>query len=294
MEKQTNVTTSVQVSFSIDNWYSGKYLLLVPPIYAKLTYPGEDPTFKIVDGVAMNSMGGSYSASVKVNNYGKQVGYNRLSQSLLMISDSEEYVFELVKDGDQITYRSPENGVVEALHVLYDDIVGTVVLRVGAPPLSVNKNITAPVSENDVFSIPEDGWYSTGLSITSTSKSKTIPDTEMFSLLQNVNLYVSGPFYQLISGELVKVEEQNSNAFGIWGGYFALSGDKNKLYPDGISELVINDGLSEGKAIVEFNHNAGEKTVTITVKSHTSKVCDIRDLGEVGYGQFPNTIRFGL
>lgn len=294
MKRYADVTTSAQVSFLIDNWYSGKDLFLAPPLYAKSVRPGEDPTFNLVEYIGKNSIGGRYSTSRKMNNYGKWRGYNRLSQQLLMASDSKEYLFELIKDGNQITYRSLESGGVAASLVLYDDVVGGVVLSAEAPTQDANKINAAVELENNVFIVPEDGWCSTGGTIATISKSKTIPDTEMFSLLTNVSLNVAGPFYQLISGELVKVESRDSDNFGTWGGYYALTGDKDKLYPDGVSELVITDGFSEGKAIIEFKHNAEDKTVTITVRSHTSKVCDIRDLGEVGYGGFPNTIRFGL
>jgi hypothetical protein len=76
-------------------------------------------------------------------------------------------------------------------------------------------------------------------------------------------------------------------------GYFCLTGDESNFYPDGVSRVEIRDGLSQGKATIEFDHNTTDKTVTITITAHSSESCNIRDLTEFQQ-PFPNTICFAL
>ncbi|MGX1172029.1 hypothetical protein [Pseudomonas sp. R151218B TE3479] len=294
MQRHTAVIVSTQTMFAIDNMTSGSYISLTPPLYGKVERPGQDAVYDVIHGIGAGSIGGRFFTNVVTNNYGMDSGYNAQSLSLSMKTDTIEYSFLLTKIGNQITCESLANGTLDLASVLYEDIVGAVYLRARSAP-DDDKAKTMPVAKDDVYSMVEFGNYGRGLTITESSKSlsKTIPDTEMFSLLQNVDLYISGPLYQLINGDLVRVESRRLEGQGKWGGFFALSGDRNELYPDGTTELIVNDGFSEGRAVIEFKHDSVKKLVTITINSHTSKVCDIRDLTEVGY-PFPNTLCFAL
>ncbi len=158
------------------------------------------------------------------------------------------------------------------------------------------KNVKNPTKSHGRSYLSEDGCKTKGVASVTASSSIVIPDTEKFSFLTNANMYFSGTLYEVMDGVLVRVHDRiidDAGSWGGWGGDCALTDDENNLYPDGISMLMIDDGFSEGKATIEFNHNPLDKTVTITVLSHTSKVCDLRDLTEVGE-PFPYTICFAL
>lgn len=148
-------------------------------------------------------------------------------------------------------------------------------------------------NNNNQYEIKESSHPLASTPSTSTSSSKTIPDTEGFSLLQNVHIYFTGDIYQELGGKLTKIDSSLLNSYLSFGGVYALTDDPNKLYPDGVTTLLLKDGLLEGEAEITFDHHPTNKTVTITVTRHTSKIADIRDMREIGY-YYPHTICFAV
>ncbi|AUM72559.1 hypothetical protein [Pseudomonas fluorescens] len=298
MSANNNVMASAQRMISIDNFSSGSLLVLSPPLFRKIVPPTGNPTFELEHYIGANSSGGRFFLDVLENAYGEQDGYQSRTQllSFKTESGSVDYRFELIKKGDQITYSSPENGSVYESKILYEDIGGAVYLKAGLFETDIAK--VEPVAEQDhTYVLPEGRGSMEGLSIskTSRSKKKTIPDDQMFSFLNNVDVNLMGDVYQLVGGELHKVERRGlGQGMGVFGGFFALTGDKDNLYPAGISEITVEDNFSEAQAVIEFERFVEKKLVTITIKSHTSKVCDIRDLSEAGWGLFPHTVCFAL
>ncbi|MHC8379645.1 hypothetical protein ACYZT3_27715 [Pseudomonas sp. MDT1-16] len=286
----SKVTASAQVVFFINAWDYPNHLSLTPQIYQKTFPQAGVPEYKKIDGVAGNTSGGYYYTDITKNNYEQVVGYNPKSERIRFSFSADVFDFQLDKSGRDVTYSPPQNGTVYAFNVLYPDIIGAVALKIGGTTPNANESVKAPVKINDVYFVQNDSTPSKSSHSTTRATSKTIPDHALFSFLWNIPLHFDGPIHQLIRGSLIKIDSLESSGLGSYGGYFSLTQDQNKPYPDGKTRLVISDGLSEGTATVVFQHNAANKTVTITVESHTFKLCELRDLTEVGVPEHPNTL----
>ncbi|MPQ70361.1 MULTISPECIES: hypothetical protein [unclassified Pseudomonas] len=295
MKKQLEAFVSPLTAFSIINYERGEVLSLSPSLYQRLL-PAEN--YLVIDSWGAGVAGGRLSASTRVNEHGRRVSYNSAPFTLSIKGASTQCVFNISQHGGQVFYTSTTpHGTVYPRAVLYNDVIGGVALMVKEPAeIARKKNVKNPTKSHGRSYLSEDGCKTKGVASVTASSSIVIPDTEKFSFLTNANMYFSGTLYEVMDGVLVRVHDRiidDAGSWGGWGGDCALTDDENNLYPDGISMLMIDDGFSEGKATIEFNHNPLDKTVTITVLSHTSKVCDLRDLTEVGE-PFPYTICFAL
>ncbi|MHC8384958.1 hypothetical protein [Pseudomonas sp. LB3P14] len=290
----SNVTASDQVVSYINTWDYPNYLSIAPQIVQKTFPSGGDPQFNNVDGVGGNSSGGRYYTDTAQNNYGKPAGHNPKSELITFTSGSDRFDIQLVKNGRNITYSSSPNATVYAWHVLYSDVIGAVAWKIGSATQRTIPSPKPPEKVDDVYLLQEDTAPTNVVTSTTGSLSKTIPANELFSFLRNVQLYFNGPIYQLIGGNLVLTDNIRQDQLGSYGGYFCLTSDLNKPYPDGKTELEISDGFSQAKATVVFDHDTTNSMVTITINPHTFVLCELRDLGEVGWSQFPNTLCVAL
>jgi len=289
MKKQLEAFVSPQTCFSIENWWLEEELSLSPAVYARVG----DFEYSITDSWPARGGGGNLSSSTRVNEYGLTVSYNVAPFSLTMKGKAVQCVFNISTHGGQVFYTSTTpHGTVLPIVIRYNDILGGVMLRVKAPSSASHaESKKQPTKIHDVYYVSDESYEVRGVTPINAVTSKIIPDTEAFSFLTNVNMYFPRPIYQWTLSGVVQIDKSLLDAYGVWGGSYSLTGDRENPYPDGISLLTIKDGVS-GEATLEFNHDTLNKTVTITVLSHTSKVCDIRDLAEVGAPVFPNTICF--
>lgn len=296
MNTPSAILVSAQTFFALDNYWSGENFSLSPPIYQKFLKPEnlEDPEFRPAGILTSSSGGGVYSTATRMNEHNLKVPYILAPFTLTLTGPSTTCVFKIDKHDNEVSYTSlTSTGVVSHRYVLYDDVIAGVALQVGEEPTN-NKNTHPPIEINDSYYLSDVSPTTDHPVPARRADSKVIPDTELFSFLTNVNMYFSGPIHQMnvVSGELTPISKQLLGiGYGIFGGRFALTNKGNNLYPDGVSILEINDGFSEGTATIEFNHDTNAKTVKITILSHSSKICDIRDLTEVGWN-YPHTICF--
>ncbi|WP_426219517.1 hypothetical protein [Pseudomonas sp. DWRC2-2] len=293
MSTKAAYQNSAQIPFSINNYATFEKLTTTPPIYYRTR---KDLKLHITDTWDGGQSGGSLSTGTRLNEYGLKVGYMNITQPLSLSGTTVDCLFSLEKNGNQVLYSSlNEHGHVEQYTPIYPDISSGVFLTITekdkiAPK---RKDYKPEENNNNQYEVKENSHSLAGTPCTSASNSKTIPDTEAFSLLQNVHIYFTGDIYQKIGEEFKKIDSSLLNSYLSFGGIFALTDDPNKLYPDGVTTLLIKDGLSEGEAELTFDHHSTNKNVTITVTHHTSKTADIRDMREVGY-PYPNTICFAM
>ncbi|MGV6393958.1 hypothetical protein ACTUVN_003185 [Pseudomonas caspiana] len=301
MRNQAEKPVSVQSPFAIDNLFNNERFTFNITIFGRI-YPsdGSESYFEPINGWNAYSSGRVLSTTTRRNNHGREMGYTNVPTMFAMTGTTNHCMFYINGDEKTATYSSMTPfGVVNYSHILYEDIIGGIVLQV-VPGTARNHATGKERSKNsgitiidDVHSIQDMDFETTPSIAAKRSNSVVIPDTERFSFLCNVSMYFSATIFQWTINGWRSIDTITQDKFGKFGGYFSLTGDEGMLYPEGISIIEIEDGFSQGAATVEFDHDVSDKTVKITVLSHTSKICDIRDLNEVGYN-FPYTLCFAL
>jgi len=237
-----------------------------------------NPAWKFVDTWYGGGMTFPTTTEIRENNYGLTVAYISKSTDLKMINPETECVFKIEKKEDQITYTSMNSqGSVEILS--YWDVIGTVNLIVGEQ--TPHENRTELHEEHGIQYLIAGGEVNKSTS-GEEKKSAVVPANTYFSFTTNTSMYFSaaanqtGAIHQMISDNLVKVEDRILQGYASSGGRYALTDNQNNLYPGGKSTLYLNDGFSESVAEIEFDHNTTDRSVKISVISHTARVCELR------------------
>ncbi|AHL36857.1 hypothetical protein CD58_11160 [Pseudomonas brassicacearum] len=293
MKKNTEVTVPAQKHFSVGNWSFLK-LSVSPTLYLR---EGANEPFEYVKETEFSFGGGKFSTNVHTNEYGQLYSYATASHELVFKNASTEYRFNAIKFGNQVTYstRSPR-AAVETYPWIFDDFIGSIGLVVNTPDTPANDKVDRRYIGCDFQINDQVVQYSPDTPVhpaPQTKVSKVVfPDTGKFSLLANVNVYFSGcDVYREVSpGQIYKVERHGEGNPRVDTDFY-LTPDKS--YPAGITTLVIKDGFSDATAVIEFDHNTVEKQVTMTIKSFTSTLCDIRDFVYLEI-HFPNAICIAL
>ncbi|WP_248768689.1 hypothetical protein [Pseudomonas sp. MWU12-2345] len=292
MKKETQVTASTQMFFSIDN-IDFQHLTLSPVLYSMA---GSNEPFEYLEAHDISSSGFRFYTNVRTNDYGQRYGHTTASHELKFKSSSAEYNFNAFKFGNQVIYStaSPDAAVI-ASYWIFEDIQSSVGLEVRKAETNAGhkKNQTdtwCQVQINDQVI-----QYSSADTLHPAPKKKVpqviISDTDKFSFLSNVNIYFSGcdVYRALPSGQVIMVDRHGNGSPALASEYY-LTPDKS--YPSGLTTLTINDGFSDATAVIEFDHDVSKKQVTMTIKSFTSRLCDIRDVSFII--EAPNAICFAL
>lgn len=301
MKDQSETLASVQSPFAIDNLFNNERFTFNITIYGRVYPPDQESYFQPLNSWNAYSSGRVLSTTTRRNNHGTEMGYTNSPTMFAMTGTTNHCMFYIAGDDKLVSYTSMTPfGEVIYSYVVFEDIVGGVGLKVvpgSSIPLASNqKNKTKENSTmiiDDVHHIHDIDFENLPPPIAKRSNSIVIPDTERFSFLCNVSMYFSTTIFQWTINGWRSLDTITQDTFGRFGGYFSLTGKDSTLYPEGISTLEIEDGFSQGAATIEFDHNISDKTVKITVISHTSRVCDIRELESLGY-PFPYTICFAL
>jgi hypothetical protein len=293
MEKKAQVTIPAQRHFSIGNW-SFLELTVSPTLYAR---DRDNEPFAYREINKLSSSGGRYSTDVRTNDHGQRYSYATASHELLFKSASAEYRFNANKFGNQVTYSTSSPGAsVEAFYWIFDDFLRVIELTMRKLDDPVDHKIDESNREYEVQLNGQIIQCSTGDPVHPAPKKKVsqivIADTDRFSFLSNVNLYFSGcDVYQEYPPEKIKKVDRHGEGNPSAATDYYLTPDKG--YPPGITILTIKDGFSEATAVVEFEHDTFNKQVTVTIKSFTSRLCDIRDFSYLEQ-YFPNAICIAL
>ncbi|MHC8391215.1 hypothetical protein ACYZTM_24935 [Pseudomonas sp. MDT2-39-1] len=272
--KNESVVASNKILLSVN---ASQTLSLSPHLFTwtRIT----NPEWKLIDTWYGDRLGLPSTTEIRENNHGLTVAYISESTDLKMTNSETECVFKIEKNGDQITYTSMNSqGSVETYSSW--GILSGVGLIVGEQ--APHENRTELHEEHGIQYLIAGGEVN---NITSGvgKKSVVISDSTYFRFTTNTSMYYSTPanqtgvIHQKISDELVKVENRILQGSASSGGNYALTDNQNNLYPDGKSTLYINDGFSESVAEIEFDHNTTDKSVKISVISHTVRVCEFRE-----------------
>ena len=291
MSTFNEVRVSSQCPFSISGLSQPDQLSIAPPIYQRLfTNP---ITYQQRNSWGPRTAGGVLSTNVVVNKKGDEVFKVTESTIIRFASANNEYVFEINLDGEQASFSS-DTSDISRVSVLFEDITGGLVLDVNPP----GKMIEGGADTLEVSVEKNTCNVSTKLKVLAPAPKKKapvwrFPSSEPFSLLQNTSLYFEGDVYQQISGEYQKVEAIRSDHFGVFGGFYSLTGNPDQLYTPGMTTLKLMDGFGTAIAEVEFNYDVQSDEVTATVLSKTGfDVCDFRRVES--FIVFPNTLCIGL
>lgn len=240
-----------------------------------------DPTWKVIDTWHGGGFSGPSTTEIHSNLYDLNVPYISKSTIFEMTNATTKGVFNIEKNGNQITYTSMNSqGSVHAQW--YWGIPAHVTLTIGNLEHLPYENPTKFHEEHGIQYLIAGGEVNSTTS-TEGKKSIVVPDNTYFSFITNTSMYFSivdnqrAAIYQLINDKLVQIEDRILQGYASSGGSYGLTSNKNVLYPDGISTLRVNDGFSESMAEIEFNHNIYDRTVKISVKSHTARICELRD-----------------
>lgn len=302
MSNQEGRLVSRQTPLTILNLVDDDFDLDGRTLYEQLLPASEPPRF-IEHKVWPARRLGPWVSTLKIpNHYGVECGIlgvpvelkmtgkgNNAYICIINMTDANNRVkFELKTPLGFITYNS----------ILYEDIIGNVILSLTSAadgrPLDIDKSEDEILVIDHVCHVQQTCLTASSGAIAKKVESKIIPDTEFFSFLWTGNMYFSRPVYRFMDdNSWTKLDHLPAYGPGAFGGRFSLTGHDTMLYPAGITTLVIKDGFSEGSATVEFDHNEADKTVKITIISHSSSICDIRDLNEVGW-EYPHAICFAL
>lgn len=290
MKKVTQVTVPAQMYFSVRN-HGFQHLTVSPTLYRR---SGVKEPFEYYVENNFNYSGGVFSTGVRTNVHGQRYNYFTASQELRFESPPAAYSFNAQKFENQVTYstNSPSAAIV-AMYLSFDDFLAGIDLEMGIPAdrktdeagtwceVQINDQVIKHFSADPVSPAPKQK-----------ASQVIIADTDKFSFLSNVNIYFSGcdVYRELPSGQVIKIDRQGEGTATLATGYY-LTPDKG--YPPGVRILTIKDGFSEAMAIIDFDHDTASKQVTITIKSFTSRLCDIRD-APYGSAIFPNAICFTL
>lgn len=293
MRKNVQIIAPAQMPFSVGNW-DFQVLTVSPTVYGRsgLNEPYEYNELSYLGA----SAGGIISIDTRINEHGQRYGYATSSQEIRFESPSTTYSFNANKFGNQITYATNSPGAaVEARYWIFDDFPSGISLGMKAQGKSDVHQIDAAGAWCNVQINDKLIQYSSAETVSPAPKNKAsqviIRDTEKFSFLSNVNIYFSDcdVYRELPSGQIIKVDRHGSGNPTLASEYY-LTPDKG--YPTGLTTMTIKDGFSDATAVVEFDHDASKKEVTITIKSFTSRLCDIRDASYIIHA--PNAICIAL
>ncbi|SDB60102.1 hypothetical protein SAMN03159382_04734 [Pseudomonas sp. NFACC23-1] len=274
--KTKSVTASNKTPMTIR---SSKALLLSKSLYTRtgLTHP----EWRLVETWQVEPFLFPTTTDIRPNHYGLIVAYIPDSITLKMSDPETGAIFEIKKFGDQVTYTSMNSQGSVATYFEWDILV-SVALIVGGQSQSSHNNKNQFNEENGIQHLIAVGEEQ-GSIFSNGKESVIVPNTTYFSFTTNTSLYFSAgenqasSIHQVINEKLVKVESRILQGYASSGGSYALTDNKDKLYPDGISILNIDDGFSESVAKIEFNHNTTDGTVKISVLSKTVRVCELRE-----------------
>lgn len=293
MKNNAQIILPAQRHFSIGNW-SFLELTVSPTLYKR---DHDNEPFAYYEVSKISSTGGRYSTDVRTNDYGQRYSYATASHELLFKSASAEYRFNATKFGNQVTYSTNSPGAsVEAFYFIFDDFLRMIELTMREPGEPVegkrheaDRECEAQINGQTIQCSSADPVHPTPPKKVSQI---VFADTDKFSFLSNVNLYFSGcdVYLEESPGKVKRVDRHGEGNPSAATNYY-LTPDKG--YPPGITSLTIKDGFSETTAIVEFDHDTFNKQVTMTIKSFTSRLCDIRAF-TYNEHHFPNAICIAL
>lgn len=293
MKNNKQVTMSAQRPFAIGNW-SFQHLKVSPTLYAR---EGNNEPFEYIEVNELSYAGGRFSTGVRTNDYGQRYSYVTASHELLFKSSSAEYRFNMIKFGNQITYSTSSlDASVDVFPWVFEDFLMIIELTMRKPGAAADSKTDEADRRFEVQINDKIIQYSPSDPVHPAPKEKAsqviIATTDKFSILSNVNLYFSGcdVYQEFPPGEINKVDQHGKGNPGAGTDYY-LTQDKG--YPPGVTTLTIKDGFSEATAVVEFNHDTSKKQVTMTIKSFTSKLCDIRHFS-LEDNDYPNAICIAL
>lgn len=274
--KNESVTTSNKIPFSVTN-LKLETLALSPSLYTRAGMPNREWT--LVDKVQSHVVLGASTTEVRSNLYDLKVPYISESTLLEITNSGTQGIFHLEKIGNDVTYTSASSQGSVYINY-YWDIATNVTLVVGDLEQASDTKSVELHEENGIQYLISGGLVDNAAAHAG-EKSIVVPDSTYFSFTTNTNMYFSivdnpsAVVYQKIGEKLVKTYEKILYGYASSGGLFALSNNESMLYPAGISTLRINDGFSESMAEIEFNRNASDRTIKISVKSHTSRICEL-------------------
>jgi len=258
---------------------SSKALLLSKSLYTRTDLT--NPEWRLVETWQIEPFLFPTTTDIRPNHYGLIVAYIPDSITLKMSDPETGAIFEIKKFGDQVTYTSMNSQGSVTTNFAWD-ILASVDLIVGEQSRSSHNNKNQFHEENGIQHLIAVGEEQ-GSIFSNGKESVIVPNTTYFSFTTNTSLYFSAgenqasSIHQVINEKLVKVESRILQGYASSGGSYALTDNKDKLYPDGISILNIDDGFSESVAKIEFNHNTTDGTVKISVLSKTVRVCELRE-----------------
>ncbi|WHS55434.1 MULTISPECIES: hypothetical protein [Pseudomonas] len=274
--KTKSVTISNKMPMTI---IASKALLLSKSLYTRTSLT--DPEWRLVETWQVEPIRFPTTTDIRPNHYGLVVAYIPNSITLKMSDPETEAIFKIEKTGNEVTYTSMNSqGSVAASYAW--GITTSAVLTIDGQSHSSHGKKKKFHEENGIQHLIAIGEEQ-ARPLSNGKESVVLPDTTYFSFTTNTSLYFSAgenqpsSIHQMISEKLVKVESRILQGYASSGGRYALTGNKDKLYPDGISILNIDDGFSESVATIEFNHNATDRTVKISVLSSTVRVCELID-----------------
>lgn len=295
MNKSIPLTVSPQTPITVYAWDSLEYLALKPILLQRFFLADGQNEYKPTQGWGTGFIGGHYSTGIQSNEHGQVFLYVNRSAVLTATGNNTVFSISIDKNGNDVTYNlTSAEASITPYTVFSDDIVGAVRVTInpdantGQPQKSTNP----PKVNHDVYSIDEDTGDIKLLAPTKGTSSITIPNTEPFSQLINASIYYEKSIYQLQGESYVAINNLTLNGFGSAGGYFSLTGNSSNLYPEGTSTLIFKDGYSENEATIEFtNTQIGQ--VTISIKSHTYRICEFRDI-QTDFANFRNCLCLGV
>ncbi|WP_434580481.1 hypothetical protein J3P95_16450 [Pseudomonas sp. Z5-35] len=274
--KTESVTASNKTPMTI---FSSKALLLSKSLYTRTSLT--NPEWRLVETWRPEPMLFPTTTDIRPNHYGLIAAYIPDSITIKMSDPETEAIFEIKKTGGQVTYTSMNTqGSISTSD--YWGIIASVNLTIDGQSHSSHSKKSKFHEENGVrhlIAIGEEQDSPPGEG----KESVVVPDTTYFTFTTNTSLYFSAEenqassIHQMINEKLVKVESRILQGYASSGGRYALTDNKDKLYPDGISILNIDDGFAESVAKIEFNHNITDRTVKISVLSNTVRVCELRE-----------------
>jgi len=275
--KKQSVTASNKIPFGVS---TRETLSLSPNLYTWVSIT--NPEWLAIDTWhGDNFAPPPATLEIRSNLYNFKTPYISNSTKLEMTNAETQGIFHLEKNGTEVTY-TPENSQ-GSIRINYNWGIAThLTLEVGNQQHTSDSNPVELHEEHGVRHLMAGGEANNTVALEG-KKSVVIPDSTYFSFTTNSNMYFSivdnltAALHQLLGNTLVRKDESLLQGFAWSGGNFALSNNKNILYPPGITTLRINDGFSEGIAEIEFNRNVSDSTVKISVKSHTSRICEIDD-----------------
>ncbi|VVO38679.1 hypothetical protein PS914_01832 [Pseudomonas fluorescens] len=258
---------------------SESFPLLSHKLYTRTSLT--DPTWKIIYTWEKNSFGFPTTTEMRSNLHNFTVPYISKSIMLEMTNPNTKGAFSITNDGHQVIYTpmNPQSSV--EVDFWYGYAVN-VTLKIGNLASAPDQRPPELHEEHGIQYLLSGGEVN-GATFSKGKKSVVVPDSTYFSFITNTSMYFStvdnpkAAIHQVILDKLVEVKDRTLQGFASAGGRYALTSNKDKLYPDGISTLCIDDGFSESMATIEFNHDASEGTVEISVKSHTARTCELSE-----------------